>query len=138
MVGRGRRQRFEQVVDRHEGAPRRRQASAVLYRAIASSHGATGEPSGQVCRLRWIAGRTSCTRGAAYHAGDSGSIAPAQLAVAAREAPDALRPDLHASLRVFVSPGAWATHGLWAACFLARIACGPGRLSLDRLLGIDR
>jgi len=41
-------------------------------------------------------------------------------------------------IQVFVYPGAWATHGLWAACFVALIARGPGAASLDRVLGIDR
>ena len=42
-----------------------------------------------------------------------------------------------AVIQVFVYPGAWITHGLWAAALLAIIAFGPGRLSLDRLLGLD-
>jgi len=41
-------------------------------------------------------------------------------------------------IQVFVYPGAWVTHGLWAACFVTVIACGPGRLSLDRLLRLER
>ena len=41
-------------------------------------------------------------------------------------------------IQIFVYPGAWATHGLWAACFLTLIARGPGAASLDRVLGIDR
>ena len=41
-------------------------------------------------------------------------------------------------IQVFVYPSAWVTHGLWAACFLALIAGGPGALSMDRLLGLDR
>ena len=40
-------------------------------------------------------------------------------------------------IEVFVYPDAWPTHGLWAACFLALIAKGPGRLSLDWWLGWD-
>lgn len=40
-------------------------------------------------------------------------------------------------IQVFVYPGAWITHGLWASAFLALIAYGPGRLSLDRILGLD-
>lgn len=43
-----------------------------------------------------------------------------------------------AVIQIFVYPGAWQTHGLWAACFLALITMGPGRLSLDRQLGLDR
>ena len=39
-----------------------------------------------------------------------------------------------AVIQIFVYPEAWATHGLWAACFLVLIARGPGRLSLDHLL----
>lgn len=41
-------------------------------------------------------------------------------------------------IQIFVYPTAWATHGLWAACFLALIAKGPGALSLDRALRLDR
>jgi putative oxidoreductase len=43
-----------------------------------------------------------------------------------------------AVIQIFVYPGAWQTHGLWAACFLALIVAGPGRLSLDLQLGLDR
>lgn len=42
-----------------------------------------------------------------------------------------------AVIQIFVYPDAWVTHGLWAAAFLALIAQGPGRLSLDHLLGLD-
>lgn len=42
-----------------------------------------------------------------------------------------------AVIEIFVYPDAWPTHGLWAACFLALIARGPGRLSLDWLLRLD-
>lgn len=42
-----------------------------------------------------------------------------------------------AVIQVFVYPGAWITHGLWAAALLAIVAFGPGRLSLDRLIGLD-
>lgn len=38
------------------------------------------------------------------------------------------------TIQIFVYPDAWATHGLWAACFLGLIAGGPGRLSLDQKL----
>lgn len=41
-------------------------------------------------------------------------------------------------IQIFVFPAAWVTHGLWAACLLVLIAHGPGRLSLDRLLRLDR
>jgi len=40
-----------------------------------------------------------------------------------------------AVIEVFVYPGAWPTHGVWATCFLLLIARGPGLLSLDHLLG---
>lgn len=43
-----------------------------------------------------------------------------------------------AVIQVFVYPDAWVTHGLWGATFLALIARGPGRLSLDRLFGLDQ
>ncbi len=42
-----------------------------------------------------------------------------------------------AVIEIFVYPDAWITHGLWAAALLALIAFGPGRLSLDRVLGLD-
>ena len=40
-------------------------------------------------------------------------------------------------IQIFVYPGAWVTHGLWAAALLAVMALGPGRWSLDHLLGLD-
>jgi putative oxidoreductase len=42
-----------------------------------------------------------------------------------------------AVIQIFVYPSAWNLHGLWAACFLAVIAGGPGAWSLDRFLGLD-
>lgn len=42
-----------------------------------------------------------------------------------------------AVIQIFVYPGAWITHGLWAAALLAVAARGPGRWSADRLLGLD-
>ncbi|TRW99598.1 DoxX family protein [Paracoccus sp. M683] len=42
-----------------------------------------------------------------------------------------------AVIQIFVYPSAWVTHGLWAACLLILIAQGPGRIALDRLLGLD-
>lgn len=41
-------------------------------------------------------------------------------------------------IQVFVYPTAWVTHGLWAACFLTLIAKGPGAISVDRILHLDR
>jgi putative oxidoreductase len=43
-----------------------------------------------------------------------------------------------AVIQVFVYPDAWATHGLWAAPLLAVVARGPGKWSLDHVLGLDR
>ena len=43
-----------------------------------------------------------------------------------------------AVIQLFVFPGAWVTHGLWAVALLVVLAQGPGRLSLDHLLGLDR
>ncbi|TVQ41070.1 MAG: DoxX family protein [Geminicoccaceae bacterium] len=40
-------------------------------------------------------------------------------------------------IQVFVFPGAWVTHGLWAASLLLVLARGPGRLSLDHVLNLD-
>lgn len=37
-------------------------------------------------------------------------------------------------IQLLVYPGAWPTHGTWAACLLLILARGPGRLSLDHLL----
>jgi putative oxidoreductase len=42
-----------------------------------------------------------------------------------------------AVIQIFVYPSAWVTHGLWASALLALIAYGPGRWSLDHLLGFD-
>ena len=39
-----------------------------------------------------------------------------------------------AVIEIFVYPGAWPTHGVWATCFLVLIARGPGWLSLDHLI----
>jgi putative oxidoreductase len=39
-----------------------------------------------------------------------------------------------AVIQVFVYPGAYATHGVWAAVLLWLIARGPGAISLDRWL----
>ncbi|MGY6632169.1 MAG: DoxX family protein [Alkalilacustris sp.] len=43
-----------------------------------------------------------------------------------------------AVIQIFVFPGAWVTHGLWAVALLVILARGPGRLSVDHLLGLDR
>jgi putative oxidoreductase len=37
-------------------------------------------------------------------------------------------------IQLLVYPGAWPTHGTWAACLLIILANGPGRFSLDHLL----
>jgi putative oxidoreductase len=37
-------------------------------------------------------------------------------------------------IQIFVYPGAWPTHGTWAACLLLIIARGPGIFSLDHLV----
>jgi putative oxidoreductase len=39
-----------------------------------------------------------------------------------------------AVIEIFVYPGAWPTHGVWATCFLVVISRGPGWLSLDHLI----
>jgi putative oxidoreductase len=39
-----------------------------------------------------------------------------------------------AVIEIFVYPGAWPTHGVWATCFLVVIARGPGLLSFDHLV----
>ncbi|MCC1481167.1 DoxX family protein [Roseibaca sp. Y0-43] len=43
-----------------------------------------------------------------------------------------------AVIQLFVFPEAWITHALWAAALLVVIAHGPGRLSLDHALKLDR
>ncbi|MCC5964805.1 MAG: DoxX family protein [Natronohydrobacter sp.] len=42
-----------------------------------------------------------------------------------------------AVIQIFVFPGAWVTHGLWATALLVTLAQGPGRLSLDYWLKLD-
>lgn len=37
-------------------------------------------------------------------------------------------------IQIFVYPGAYPTHGVWAAVLLYLIAHGPGKLSLDHLI----
>ncbi len=37
-------------------------------------------------------------------------------------------------IQIFVYPGAWPTHGTWAACFLILIAKGAGAWSLDHMI----
>ncbi len=39
-------------------------------------------------------------------------------------------------IEVLVYPGAWPTHGLWAALMLYLMARGPGRASLDHLIAM--
>lgn len=43
-----------------------------------------------------------------------------------------------AVIQIFVFPEAWVTHGLWATALLVVLAKGPGRVSLDHLLGLDQ
>lgn len=43
-----------------------------------------------------------------------------------------------AVIQLFVYPGAWVTHGLWAAPLLAVAVRGPGVWSVDHLSGLDR
>ena len=42
-----------------------------------------------------------------------------------------------AVIQIFVFSEAWVTHGLWATALLVVLAQGPGRVSLDHLLGLD-
>lgn len=39
-----------------------------------------------------------------------------------------------AVIQVFVYPGAYATHGLWAVALLLIVRFGPGTLSIDHML----
>ncbi len=43
-----------------------------------------------------------------------------------------------AVIQNFVFPGAWVAHALWAVAHMVVITQGPGRLSLDNALGLDR
>jgi putative oxidoreductase len=43
-----------------------------------------------------------------------------------------------AVIQLFVFPEAWVTHALWAAALMVIVANGPGRLSLDHALKLDR
>lgn len=43
-----------------------------------------------------------------------------------------------ATIQFFVYPDAWPTHLSWAAILLPIIARGPGSVSLDYLLGLER
>lgn len=43
-----------------------------------------------------------------------------------------------AVIQILVYPEAWVLHGTWAASLLVVLAYGPGRLSVDRLLRLDR
>jgi putative oxidoreductase len=38
-------------------------------------------------------------------------------------------------IEIFVYPNAFDTHGVWAVCLLVLMKYGPGRLSLDHLIG---
>lgn len=39
-----------------------------------------------------------------------------------------------AVIQLFVYPGAWPTHALWATCLLYLVTRGPGKLSIDQLI----
>lgn len=41
-------------------------------------------------------------------------------------------------IQLFVYPDAWPTHLSWAGLLLPIIAMGPGKISLDRLVGLER
>lgn len=43
-----------------------------------------------------------------------------------------------AVIQFLVYPHIWGTHGLWAASLLAVMAYGPGRISVDYVLKLDR
>jgi putative oxidoreductase len=43
-----------------------------------------------------------------------------------------------AVIQVFVYPSAWAEHLTWASILLAVLTGGPGAVSVDRLLGLER
>ncbi len=39
-----------------------------------------------------------------------------------------------AVIQLFVYPGAWPTHALWATCLLYLVTRGPGKLSIDHVI----
>lgn len=41
-------------------------------------------------------------------------------------------------IQIFVFPASWPVHILWFGLLLTVMAMGPGALSLDRLLGLDK
>jgi len=43
-----------------------------------------------------------------------------------------------AVIQIFVFPGAYLTHGLWAVALLIIIIRGPGCFSLDHVFGLDK
>lgn len=43
-----------------------------------------------------------------------------------------------AVIQIFVFPGAYLTHGLWAVALLIIIMRGPGCVSLDHVFGLDK
>ncbi len=43
-----------------------------------------------------------------------------------------------AVIQLFIFPGAYLTHGLWAVALLIIIIRGPGCISLDHLFGLDK
>ena len=72
---------------------------------------------------------------AAYAAAFSEHFFPILLAIGLATRFSALALlGMTAVIQIFVYPGAWPTHGVWAACFLLVIARGPGWLSLDHLI----
>src|SRR5207249_4259017 len=42
-----------------------------------------------------------------------------------------------AVIQTFVYPSAWADHLTWGSILVAILTSGPGRASIDRLLGLD-
>ena len=61
------------------------------------------------------------------------AVVPPRLHIATRFSALALL-FMTAVVEIFVYPGAWPTHGVWATCFLVVIARGPGLLSVDHLI----
>ena len=43
-----------------------------------------------------------------------------------------------AVIQLFVYPSAWSEHLTWASILLAVLTAGPGAISMDRLLGLER
>jgi putative oxidoreductase len=47
-------------------------------------------------------------------------------------------PGMILTIQIFVYPDAWSEHLVWASILLCLLTRGPGAVSLDRAIGIER